>query len=379
MKPLQLLFILTLSLVSFTCLSGEPIIIGETIRIDSKVLMKKASFNIRLPSSYQALKHKRYPVFYNLGSDTDFAVTAGTIELLSHNQGYPMPEAILVSLTTETAVSIINRGVKSEDFINFLETDVIPYIDENYRSQPFRILASGERFGMAPLYALIHNTHLFQAYITQSPWITDKSGLLSEFESFLKNNNNISAFLSLSSQGGSRVAKNYDKLVTILHKYAPETLVWKSSTFDKNTNISKGLPSLSYALKSLFSDMYLTSDSSIVTAGVKSIKRYYQQLSKNKYGYTISYENALRDLGYGLLREGNVKNALEVFNINLKSYPDSPHVYAAMAWALAKDNELTDALSMRKTAYKLAVEQNSEYESYYKQLLTDLENKISSN
>ena len=183
----------------------------------------------------------------------------------------------------------------------------------------------------------------------------------------------------MSSQGGSRVAKNYDKLVTILHKYAPETLVWKSSTFDKNTNISKGLPSLSYALKSLFSDMYLTSDSSIVTAGVKSIKRYYQQLSKNKYGYTISYENALRDLGYGLLREGNVKNALEVFNINLKSYPDSPHVYAAMAWALAKDNELTDALSMRKTAYKLAVEQNSEYESYYKQLLTDLENKISSN
>jgi len=379
MKPLQLLFILTLSLVSFSCLSGEPIVIGETIRIDSKILMKKASINIRLPSSYQALEHKRYPVFYNLGSDTDFAATAGTIELLSHNQGYPMPEAILVSLTTETAVSIIDRGVKSEDFINFLETDVIPYIDKHYRSQPFRILASGERFGMAPLYALIHKTKLFQAYITQSPWITDKSGLLNEFENFLKNNNNTSAFLSISSQGESCVVPNYDKLVALLQQHAPKNLDWRSSIFNKETNTSQGLPSLSYALKSLFSDMYLASDSPIVNAGIKSIQSYYQQLSKNKYGYVISSEIALRDLGYAFLREDKVKKALEVFNINLKSYPDSPHVYAAMAWALAEDNNLTDALSMRKMAYKLAMKQKSAYESFYKQLLTDLENKMSAN
>ena len=63
-----------------------------------------------------------------------------------------MPEVILVSLTTKTAVSFIQRGVKSEDFINFLATDVIPYIDKHYRSQPFRILSSSERFGQAPLY-----------------------------------------------------------------------------------------------------------------------------------------------------------------------------------------------------------------------------------
>lgn len=376
MKSRQLLFILTLSLVPFFSQSGEPIVIGETIRIDSKVLMKKASLNIRLPSSYQALQHKRYPVFYNLGSDTDFAATAGTIELLSHNQGEPMPEAILVSLTTETAVSIIDRGVKSEDFINLLETDVIPYIDKHYRSQPFRILASGERFGMAPLYALIHKTNLFQAYIAQSPWITDKSGLVSEFKTFLQKSKNLSAFLSLSSRGEGGVAANYDKLITILQQYAPETLEWKSAKFDKNTNVSVGLPSLSYALKSLFADMYLASDSHIISAGVKSIKSYYQQLSDNKYGYAISSEIALRDLGYAMLKEGKVKKATEVFNINLKDNPDSPHVYAAMAWALTADDELTDALSMRKMAYELAVKQNSAYESYYKKLLTDVENKL---
>ena len=85
MKSLQLPLILALWLVSFFSLSGEPYVIGETITIDSKVLMKQASLNIRLPGSYQALKHKRYPVFFDIGSDDSFAATAGTLHWLSQN------------------------------------------------------------------------------------------------------------------------------------------------------------------------------------------------------------------------------------------------------------------------------------------------------
>jgi len=373
MKSLQFLLILVLWLVPFISQGGEPIVIGETITIDSKVLMKKASLNIRLPNSYQALNNKHYPVFYSLGS---FAASAATVSALSHNQEYPMPDTILVSLTTETAVSIIQRGVKSEDFINFLEIDVIPYIDKHYRSQPFRILASSERFGMAPLYGLIHKPELFQAIIAISPWITDDSGLLNDFETFLKENNHISAFLWLSSGDGLREVGNYNKLLTLLEQQAPKTLDWKSTDFKKNTNMSQYLVSLPSALEALFADLVLTPDSPVVSAGVKSIKSYYQQLSDNKYGYAISSEKALRSFGYTMLREKKVKKAIEVFEINLKDYPDSPHVYRALATALMIDDNLVAALPLQKTAYELAVKQNSEYESFYKQLLTELENKV---
>jgi len=376
MKSLQFLLILVLWLVPFISQGGEPIVIGETITIDSKVLMKKASLNIRLPNSYQALNNKHYPVFYSLGS---FAASAATVSALSHNQEYPMPDTILVSLTTETAVSIIQRGVKSEDFINFLEIDVIPYIDKHYRSQPFRILASSERFGMAPLYGLIHKPELFQAIIAISPWITDDSGLLNDFETFLKENNHISAFLWLSSGDGLREVGNYNKLLTLLEQQAPKTLDWKSTDFKKNTNMSQYLVSLPSALEALFADLVLTPDSPVVSAGVKSIKSYYQQLSDNKYGYAISSEKALRSFGYTMLREKKVKKAIEVFEINLKDYPDSPHVYRALATALMIDDNLVAALPLQKTAYELAVKQNSEYESFYKQLLTELENKVLAN
>lgn len=377
MKSQPLLFILALWLVSFFSLSGEPIVIGETLSIDSKVLIKQASLNIRLPTSYQALKHKRYPVFFNLGTDEGFAATAGTLQHLSHNQEYPMPEAILVSLTTETAIRFIQRGVKSEDFINFLETDVIPYIDKHYRSQPFRILASAERFGQAPLYALIHKPKLFQAYIVISPWTKDAPGLVSEFETFLKSHKDTSAFLWLSSGGGFRVATNYHKLVSLLQQHAPENLEWKSAEFNQNTITSQSLISLPNALESLFSDLVLAPESQVVSAGVKSIKKYYQQLSENKYGYAISAEIALRDLGYAMLSEKRVKEAIEVFQINLKDYPQSPHVYAALASALTQDDDLAGAVAMQKIAYELAVKKNDAYESYYKQLFTELENKLS--
>jgi len=379
MKPRQLPFIFALWIVSFFSLSSEPIVIGETLTIDSKVLMKQTSLNIRLPSSYQALKHKRYPVYFNIGSDDDFAATAGTLHWLSHNQEYPMPEAILVSLTTETAVSFIQRGVKSEDFINFFATDVIPYIDKHYRSQPFRILASAERFGPAVLYGLIHKTKLFQAYIAISPWIRDESGLVNEFETFLKVQKDISAFLWLSTGGEPRVAPNYHKLVSLLQQHAPEKLKWKSAQFNKNTSMSQPLLSLPNALESLFSDLVLAPDSTVVSAGAKSIKSYYQQLSDNKYGYAISSEKALSDLGYAMLSEKKVKKAIEVFQINLKDYPDSPHVYAALARALTENDDLTGALPVQKTAYELASKQNNPYKDYYKQIFTELESKVLAN
>jgi len=374
MKYLKLFFILVLWQVPFFSTSGEPVIIGETIIIDSKVLKKKASLNLRLPSSYQALENKRYPLFITLGS---FAATAATLDTLSHNQEYPMPDTILVSLTTETAVSFIQRGVKSEDFINFLEIDVIPYIDKHYRSQPYRILASGERFGQAPLYALIHKPNLFQAHFAISPWITDDSGLVNEFETFLKSKKGSSAFLWLSSGGERRVAANYHKLVSLLQQHAPENLKWKTAQFNQNTNMSQGLISLPNAIESLFSDLILAPDSKIVSAGAKSIKNYYQQLSDDKYGYAISSEIALRDLGYAMLTEKKVKKAIEIFKINISDYPDSPHVHRALATALTIEGNLDAALPLQKKAYELAVKQKSEYESFYKQLLTDIESKLS--
>ena len=204
-----------------------------------------------------------------------------------------------------------------------------------------------------------------------NPWITDASDLVSDFETFLKSNKDISAFLWLSVSGESRETQNHQKILSLLQQHAPQKLTWKSAQFDQYVS------ALSSALVSVFADRYLASDSPVISAGVQSIKSYYQQLSENKYGYAISSENAMRALGIAMFNKEQVKKAIEVFQINIKDYPDSPHVYAVMANVLTQDGDLTEALAMRKIASELATKQNNAYDSYYKQLYTDLKSKLS--
>ena len=377
MKSRQLPIILTLLLASFFCQGGEPIVIGETISIYSKTLMKQATLNIRLPNSYQGLKDKRYPVLISVGDDNSFTGVAGTVHWLSHNKEYPMPEVILVSFTTETAISFIGRGVKNEDFINFFGSDVIPYIDKQYRTQPFRILAASERFGAVPLYGLTHKTELFQAYIAMSPWIEPKSELITQFEVFLKSHKPLSAFLWLSSGGEPHVAPVYNKLVALLQKNKPGGLEWKSSLFNQNTNMSQPLLSLPNALESLFADLTLDPTSGVVAGGAVSIKRYYQQLSENKYGYPVSAESAINEFGHDMLRQKKINKAIEVFQMNVKEYPDSPHVYASLAIGFMADNNFDAALPVQNAAYELAKKQDSAYKDFYRQQLTEIESELS--
>jgi len=148
------------------------------------------------------------------------------------------------------------RRVPKADIINKVWGDVVVEPNALHRCirqlrKAFRILASSERFGMAPLYGLIYKPELFQAIITISSWITDDSGLLSDFETFLKENNNNSAFLWLSSCDGLREVENYNKLLTLLEQQAPKTLDWKSTEFKRNTNMSQYLVSLPSALAAL--------------------------------------------------------------------------------------------------------------------------------
>lgn len=372
MKINQFTLFFTLWLASFCCFGGEPVVIGQTISIESKILTKKATLDIRLPDSYKALKHKRYPVLFSLGS---FSATSATVQQLTHNQEYPMPEVIVVALTTETAVRFIERGVKNDDFFNFFTTDVIPYIDKHYRTHPFRILTGGERFGAVPLYGLTHKPTFFQAYIAISPWIKPSDNLISEFETVLKSAKSLNAYLWLSSGGEERVASNFKKLDDLLKHNRPKGLVYKSSQFNQLSNMSQSLVSLPYALESLFADLFLSTDTEVFASGAESIIEYYRQLSENKYGYPVSVERALRVLGISMYDQEKIAEAITIFKSNAKRYPDSPHVYANLAAAYKANKNLAAALLAQQKAVELAQQQNSAYTDYYRQLLEGMRSK----
>jgi hypothetical protein len=340
-------------------------------------LENRSTLNIKLPDSYLGSANKRYPVIFNVGDDNNFTVVASTVHWLSHNQEVPIPEIIVVSLSSKTAVGFIERGLNNADILKFFETDVIPYIDRNYRTQPFRILLGSQLFGGAPLYALVHQPALFKAYISINPWLENDSELIAQFEAFLKKEHQHSTYLWLSSGKNAQELPVFNYLNQQLDTYSQQKLNWKTQSFHGVSTMAQLLVSLPRASEYLFSDLTLDEKSSEFRKGTSSILKYYRQLSQDKYGYAVSAETAMNAFALKLLNEEKVDQAIEVFQLNVAEYPRSPHVYAGLAEALLLNKDVKAALQAQHHAYKFAKEQKNPYEAYYLQQLNSISNLIS--
>jgi hypothetical protein len=65
-------------------------------------------------------------------------------------------------------------------------------------------------------------------------------------------------------------------------------------------------------------------------------------------------ESALNTLGYELLRESRIEDAIEIFTLNTKSFPDNANVYDSLAEAYAASGNTDEAI----VNYKRSLERN---------------------
>src|SRR6266478_3558767 len=126
------------------------------LTVRSNVLGEDRTILVRTPPGYDANK-LAYPVLYLTDGDAHIAHTASTVEFLARNGR--MSEMIVVGITntdrtrdlTPTKATGANAAQfptagGADNFLKFIETEVIPEIEKRYRVQPYRVLA-GHSFG----------------------------------------------------------------------------------------------------------------------------------------------------------------------------------------------------------------------------------------
>jgi hypothetical protein len=139
---------------------------------------------IHIPSNYGQDKTKKYPVLYILDGQWDFKLMDSVLGGLVYDKF--VPEMIMVGITysgdnadygglramdyTPTA----DRGVKGSgngpNFLKFLKTELIPFIEANYRADPARRFLQGSSYaGLFTLYAMFADPGLFSGYLSASP------------------------------------------------------------------------------------------------------------------------------------------------------------------------------------------------------------------
>ena len=170
----------------------SPLIIGETIAFSSKILEESRKLNIYLPHGYTKESTKKYPIIYLLdGSiDEDFIHISGLVQFGSFSWINIIPESIVVGISNidrkrDFTFPTTNKKDKkdfptaggSEKFINFIEKELQPFIEKNYKTDATKTLIGQSLGGLVATEILFKKPALFDNYIITSPslWWDDES------------------------------------------------------------------------------------------------------------------------------------------------------------------------------------------------------------
>ncbi len=170
----------------------DPLVVGVVDKLQSRFLEEARTINIFLPAGYtMADPATTYPVIYVLdgGVDEDFIHVAGLIRFNSQPWIARLPQSIVVGIENTSrqrdftfAVSDLEflekAGYSKEDmksyggsakYIEFLESELQPYIESTYRGSGERTVIGESLAGLLATEILLKHRHLFDTYIIITP------------------------------------------------------------------------------------------------------------------------------------------------------------------------------------------------------------------
>lgn len=172
MKLLTTLLLLCLFYVNRT--EAQQFSIGTYDTIHSQLLGENRRLLVHVPEGTIG-NNVRYPVLYLLDGDAHFTKTAGIIDHLSRTAGNELcPQMIIVSIFHPNRERDLIPPASGEDaaldlFPQFLEKELIPYINQTYPTEPYRVFVGHSLGGLRVINTLVYQPHLFNAYIALDP------------------------------------------------------------------------------------------------------------------------------------------------------------------------------------------------------------------
>jgi predicted alpha/beta superfamily hydrolase len=157
---------------------------ATSVTLRSRILAEERTVFVALPESY-GRGAARYPVVYLTDANWNFAHTRSSAQLLARNR--IIPEVIIVGVTHPDRVRDLyatradfthnGRTIRfptsgnADQFLEFIDRELIPWVERSYRTSRLRILAGHSAGGHFALHAMRTKPDLFQVVIAASPWL----------------------------------------------------------------------------------------------------------------------------------------------------------------------------------------------------------------
>jgi predicted alpha/beta superfamily hydrolase len=357
-------------LLSPTPAAGQQTIpYAERLEVSSKILGETRAILVHTPRGYDAAR--AYPVLYLTDGDTQLLHTAATIDFLARNGRMPQMIVVGIGNTDRTRDLTPTRApFQLEDgrtldlptaggsgaFLQFLRTELTPFIEQRYKTEPFRVLAGHSFGGMFALMAFADDPTFFHAVVAVGPTLTwDHALPVRRVRERLAAQGELHRAVVVTRGDEPEIAQTFEDLSKVLSGAAATGLVAHTLVLDKDDHGSAVLKSHYFAFEKIFDGWRPALDRQTRTHpdGLRGIESHYRRLS-TRLGWTVAPPEAIINaLGYAELARQRVPAALEYLQWNVDRYPQSANVHDSLGEALEQAGQLLPALAAFEKAVTL--------------------------
>jgi hypothetical protein len=225
---------------------------------------------IHLPSNYSRDTAKKYPVLYILDGQWDFKLMDSVLGGLVYDKF--VPEMILVGITysgenpdydglramdyTPTATPQVKGSGNGPRFLKFLKSELIPFIETNYRADPsHRELQGSSYAGLFTLYAMFAEPGLFSAYLAASPAVPYDNGYLFKQEAeYARTHKDLPVRLFLAVGGSEGLTEPVKEFMRTLQSRGYKGLKLETRVIEGERHAGNKPETFNRGLRFLFSD-----------------------------------------------------------------------------------------------------------------------------
>ncbi len=200
--------------------------------------------SVTVPQSYETETSKKYPVIYLLDGISNKNMLDGMLQRLHLSKG--SYEHIIVSIDVEDRLNDfapavnkdprgpVGKGGGGDQFLKFLEQELMPRINKNYRTNEFNTIAGHSVAGLLVIHSLHSRPKLFQSHLAFSPavwWGARETAKSAQNYVLTTGGNENYLYMNIGSENGE-MKSVYNSFATTILKNRSTDLKLKLDEYD---------------------------------------------------------------------------------------------------------------------------------------------------